>query len=354
MARVAVQGEQGEGGLATEPTQSRAAARRQSGSAIRRRDRLITLAGLAAIALAGALGYVAFPSDLGLLTRVISAALFVLSLDLVVGYCGIATLGHAALFGAGAYAVGITAAHGGWTEPLSLLVIGVAGGALAGLLSGVVVLRASGLPQLVLSIALVQLASALANKLSPITGGSDGLSGISPDPIFGAFAFDLFGVTGYWLGVLLLLVVFALLRLVVRSPFGLLCRGIREDPVRVRAMGARVTPPLVAMYVISGAVAGLAGGLSAVTTGVVGLDSLSFERSATALVMLVFGGAGTLFGALVGTVAFQVFEHVVSAANPFHWLILVGLLLILVVLFLPEGLQGLASRLMRALARVRR
>ncbi len=320
---------------------------RGAAAAIRRRDRRVTLAGLAAIAAAGALGFFAFPNDLGFLTRVVSAALFVLSLDLVVGYCGVATLGHAALFGAGAYGAGIAAVHGGWSGPIGLLSAGLAAGAAAGLISGIVVLRATGLPQLVLSIAVVQLAGALANKASTITGGSDGLSGISPDPLFGIFPFDLYGQTGYCLGLALLLGVYGLLRLVVRSPFGLLCRGIREDVIRVRAMGARITPPLVAMYGLSGAVAGLAGGLSALTTGVVGLDSVSFERSATALVMLVFGGAGTLAGGLVGTVAFQIFEHVVSAANPFHWLTLVGFLLIIVVLFLPEGLQGLVARLAR-------
>ena len=315
------------------------------GAGIRRRDRLVTLAGLAAIAVAGAIGFWLFPNDLGFLTRVISAALFVMSLDLVVGYCGIATLGHAALFGAGAYGAGIAAAHGGWTEPLGLLGAGMAAGLAAGLLSGVIVLRASGLPQLVLSIAVVQLAGALANKASGVTGGSDGLSGISPAALFGRFAFDLFGQTGYCLGIALLLLVYGLLRQVVRSPFGLLCRGIREDAVRIRAMGSRIKPTLVAMYGVSGLVAGIAGALSALTTGVVGLDSLGFERSATALVMLVFGGTGTLMGGLVGTVAFQIFEHVVSSANPFHWLTLVGLLLILVVLFLPEGLQGLWARL---------
>ena len=189
----------------------------------------------------------------------------------------------------------------------------------------------------------MQLASALANKLAFATGGSDGLSGISPEPVLGRFAFDLYGRTGYGLGILLLLAAWGILRAVVHSPFGLLCQGIRQDALRVGALGARVRPALVAMYVVSGMVAGLGGALAAVTTGVVGLDSVGFERSAGALVMLVFGGAGTLSGALVGALVFQVFEHVVSAANPFHWLTLVGLLLIVVVLFLPRGLQGLAG-----------
>ena len=145
-----------------------------------------------------------------------------------------------------------------------------------------------------------------------------------------------------------------MLQRVVRSPFGLLCRGIRQDPIRIRAMGAPIVPNLLKMYAVSGAVAGVAGALAAITTGVVGLDSLSFEWSATALVMLVLGGTGTLYGGLLGTVVFMVFQHVVSAENPFHWLIMLGALLIAVVLFVPRGLQDLPERLRRLRVRPRR
>lgn len=298
----------------------------------------------AVILVAGAAGYALFPDNLALLTRILSIALLVLSLDLVTGVCGIATLGHAALFGAGAYAAGIAAVRGA-NDPFAMLLIGALAGALAGAVSGAIIARARGLAQLVLSIALVQLAHEAANKASGITGGSDGLSGIEPLPLLGLFPFDLWSRTAYWLGIALVLVVFLALRALVRSPFGMLCRGIRQDPVRVAAMGGRVYPALVKMYAVSGAVAGLGGALSAISTQVVGLDSVGFTLSATALVMLVVGGVGTLAGALVGTVVFLGFEHVVSAADPFHWLTLVGLLLIAVVLFAPRGLVGLGMRL---------
>jgi branched-chain amino acid transport system permease protein len=300
-------------------------------------------AGLAAIFLAAAIGYLLFPDNLALLTRIIGIALLVLSLDLVTGYCGVATLGHAALFGAGAYAAGIASAHYGVTDPLLMTVAGIAGGAVAGLVCGVVILRAQGLPQLVLSIALVYLFHEFANKASDWTGGSDGLSGISADPLFGLFEFDLYGHTAYFLGVALLIIVFSLLRLLVRSPFGMLCRGIKEDPLRIRAMGASPKAALIRMYVISGAVAGVGGALNAISTQVVGLDSLSFTQSAEALVMLVLGGTGSLFGALAGTIIFMLFEDYVSAANPFHWLTIVGALLIAVVLFAPKGIYGTAA-----------
>ena len=307
-------------------------------------------AGVGAILVLGAIGYFAFADDLAFLTRVLAAILLVLSLDLVVGICGVATLGHAVPFGVGAYAAGIACVHG-LTEPVSLVLVGATAGAFAGLVSGALIARFNGLPQLVLSIALVQLVYALANKASSLTGGSDGLSGIAPAPVLGLFAFDLYGRTAYLFGLAVLVLVFVLLTRLVRSPFGLLCRGIREDPLRIHAMGARVYPALVKMYAISGAVAGVGGALAAITTGVVGLDSVSFERSAEALVMLVVGGTGTLTGALIGTLVFQAFEHVVSAANPFHWMTLVGLLLIGVVLFLPSGLQGIGALALRMLSR---
>lgn len=302
--------------------------------------------GLAAIIGCGIAGYVLFPDNLALLTRIIAVALLVLSLDLVTGYCGIATLGHAALFGAGAYGAGITAAHFDIASPLAMTGIGLVAGAVAGLVSGVVLLRAHGLAQLVLSIAVVHLFHEAANKASGWTGGSDGLSGIIPDPLLGLFEFDLWGRTVYVYAVVLLVVVFVLLRFIVHSPFGMLCRGIREDKIRVHAMGASVFGAQLRMFAISGAVAGVGGALNAISTQVVGLDSLSFTLSAEALVMLVLGGTGSLYGALVGTVAFMWFEDVVSAANPFHWLTMVGALLIAVVLFAPRGLYGSAAALL--------
>lgn len=289
--------------------------------------------------------YFLFPSSLALLTRIVAIMLLVLSIDLVTGFAGVATLGHAALFGAGAYAAGIAAAKFGITDPLLMLAIGAIAGMIAGALSSVVILRGHGLSQLVLSIAVVQLAHEGANKLSAWTGGSDGLSGIMPAPLFGLFRFDLWGRTAYVMAVVLLILVFLAVRMVVRSPFGMLCRGIKQDPLRVRAMGAPVYATLVQMYVISGAVAGLGGALSAIATKVVGLDSLSFNLSAEALVMLVLGGAGNLFGAMIGTLVFVWFEDLVSAINPFHWLTIVGALLICVVLFAPKGLTGAAMSL---------
>lgn len=299
--------------------------------------------GLLMVAIVGTVGYFLFPDDLAFLTRLISITFLVLSLDLVTGYCGVATLGQAALFGVSAYAVG-NACIAGMTSPLMLLAVGAFSGALMGLVSGALITRFQGLPQLVLSIAIGQLVSSLANKLSSLTGGSDGLSGITPAPIFGVFTFDMYSRTSYVFSLVTLAVAMTLLLRFVRSPFGLLCRGIKDDSLRALMIGASSYPRLVIMYGVSGLVAGLGGALMAINTGVVGLDSVSFERSAEVLVMLVLGGAGNLWGALAGAVIFQIFEHIVSAANPFHWMTLVGLLLIVIVIFAPRGIgHGIAA-----------
>lgn len=314
-----------------------------AGTAAKRRFGAGDLIGLGVILALAIVGFVLFPNNLALLTRIIAIAFLVLSLDLVTGYCGVATLGHAALFGAGAYAAGIASAHYGINDPIAMLAFGIVAGAIAGLICGAVILRAHGLPQLVLSIALIHLFHEFANKASSWTGGSDGLSGIAPSALIGLYEFDLWGRTAYVFGVVLLVLVFFILRLIVRSPFGMLCRAIKEDPIRIRSMGASPKAALMKMYVISGAVAGVGGALNAISTQVVGLDSLSFTMSAESLVMLVLGGTGSLFGALTGTIVFMFFEDVVSAANPFHWLTMVGALLIAVVLFAPKGLYGTAA-----------
>lgn len=279
--------------------------------------------------------YYLLQNDLGLMTRMIGMSLFTISLYLVVGIGGVATLGHAIVYGAGAYVAGYCAVHY-VQDPLILLLIGICAGAVAGAISGMLILHARGLPQMVLSIALVELAREGANKAQWLTGGSDGLTGISPDPVFGRFAFDIFGHTGYLLGLCLLVIVLFLVARISASPFGLACRAIAADEGRVRAMGINVYWNLMKLFIISGAIGGCGGAYVALATGVVGLDSLSFERSAEGLVMLVLGGTNSLAGAVIGTVLYITFEHITSAASPFHWLMIVGLLLVFVALGIPK------------------
>lgn len=301
-------------------------------------------AGALVLAAAGLAAFWMFPEDLGLLTRMVTTALFVLSLDLVLGYGGIASLGQAALFGTGAYAAGVAAVHM-IADPVLLLVVGAAAGGLMALATGALILRTSGLALLMLTIAVTQILHEIANKARDWTGGSDGLSGIDPAPVLGLFRFDLYGRTSYLFALAVLVLAVLVARRIVRSPFGLACRAVKDDPLRVAALGGSPRRHLVLLYGVAGVFAGTAGALSAVTAGIVGLDSLSFTWSAEALVMLVLGGAGRLHGALIGTVAFMGIHHVLASTDPFHWMLFIGLFLMAVVLFLPGGIASLPQRI---------
>ncbi|HBT34187.1 MAG TPA: branched-chain amino acid ABC transporter permease [Pusillimonas sp.] len=289
-----------------------------------------------------------FPGSLLMLTHIAIMAILVMSLDLVTGYAGLPTLGHAAMFGMGAYSAGLFARHFS-PDPLLGLMVGAGSGALIAFVSGLFLVRYQGLAFLMLTIAVTLILQSLANSLQGITGGDNGLTGYDISPLLGHFNFDMFGVTGYWYCMIAMLVCYAVLRRIMRSPFGLCCVGIRENRERMAANGTRIYPHLVRLYVIAGFVAGVAGALSAQVTQVVSLDSLGFELSAEALVMLVLGGLGTLTGAIIGTSLYSIIHHYAATANPFHWLFVIGGLLMLVV-FLPKGLvQRYISRVNRSL-----
>lgn len=298
------------------------------------------------VGLAGIAGFYLFPYNLGFLTRILIMVIMVLSLDLVLGYGGIATLGHAALFGTGAYAAGLFAVHVS-AAPLPGLVVGAVAGAAIALVSGLALMRAQGLTLLMLSIAVAQVMQEVANKASPITGGSDGLMGISMSPILGFFGFDFIGKTGYWYALIVMLAVLLFLKMVVASPFGLSARGIQESAPRMRAIGTPVYWRLVAVYTLGGAIAGVAGALSAQITELVSLQSYSFSLSAEVLIMLVLGGVGRLYGAIIGTVIFMAVHQIAATIDPFNWLFIIGGLVLVVVYFEPEGFLGFPARLRR-------
>lgn len=277
-------------------------------------------------------------------TQVMIQVAFVLSLDLALGYGGIDSLGHVAFFGMGAYAAGLYAMYVS-TEPITGLLVAGCVGALTGLATGPLVLRTRGLTLVMLTLAVATMIEQLANAnaMKPVTGGADGLFGFKIAPVFGLFPFDLAGRTAYWYALGVVAVVFFVSKVVVNSPFGLAIRGIRDNPVRMRMLGVKVTSRLVTLYCISGALAAIAGGLSAQVTKLVGLDSLAFLLSGNALVMLILGGAGNLYGAMVGATLFVVLSDRAAAVDPFNWLFAIGLLLILAVRFAPQGIVGLVT-----------
>ena len=283
----------------------------------------------------GLLAWWALPEQLGLFTRIAITALFVLSLDLVVGVAGLATLGHAVLFGVGAYAAGIFALRV-QVDPMVGLAVGAGAGSLLALASGAFLLRYHGFTFLMLTVAVAQIVASLAQKARDWTGGDDGLSGFTMGPLLGRFAFDLEGKTAALYALAVLAVGLYVARRVVDSPFGLAVRGIHENRARMAALGTPVVRRLLAMYTLAGALAGAAGALSAQTNAIVGLDSLSFALSAEALVMLILGGAGRLHGALIGAAVFTLLHHTAASINPYHWLFIIGAALMAVVLLPPQ------------------
>jgi branched-chain amino acid transport system permease protein len=279
------------------------------------------------------------PGYLVLGSQILIVSLFAMSLDLLLGYAGIVSLGHAAFFGLGAYTAGLLAAHG-WGEPLTGLLGAAAIAAIFGFVVSFLVVRGEDLARLMVTLGVGLLLFEAANRAAFITGGVDGLSGVTMWKVLGVFPFDLAGKTGFLYSYAVLLLIFLVLRRVVDSPFGLSLVGIRENRKRMDAIGAPVNRRLVAVFTLGATVAGVAGALLAQTTQFVGLDTLGFERSADLLIMVVVGGTGRLYGAIVGTLVFMVAQDYLSGINPVYWQFWLGLLLILIVFFARGGVLG--------------
>ena len=299
--------------------------------------------------LAAAACYFLFPGYRVLASQVFITALFALSLDLVLGYAGILTLGHAAFFGVGAYTAGLLAAHG-WGEPLSGLVAAAALAAVAGFAVSFLVVRGGDLARLMVTLGIGLLLYEAANRAAWLTGGVDGLQGVTMAKLLGVFAFDLEGDTAFVYSLAVLFALFVAARRLVASPFGLSLRGIRENRARMPAIGAPVRKRLVAAFTIGAAMAGVAGALLAQTTQFVGLDSLGFNRSADVMIMLVLGGTGRLYGALIGTALFMLAQDYLSGMNPVYWQFWLGLLLVALVFVARGGILGAVERLQRRFA----
>lgn len=287
-----------------------------------------------------------FPDYRSFGTSVLIMSLFALSLSLILGFAGIVSLGHAVYFGVGAYVAG-RLALAGWQEPISgVLAAGAVAGVLAGLL-GLGILRLTGLPLLMATLALGVLFFEAANKATSITGGDDGLFGITLQPLLGTFEWTIFGTVQYLYALAWLAIMFILVRRVVASPFGLSLEGIRENRLRMKMLGTAVLRQLVLTYAASGFIAGVAGALSAQTSAFVGLQVLSIETSVDVLVMVVLGGVGSIYGGLIGAPIYLIVKYIAQQWNPFYWMIIVGVLLMAITVFAKDGIIGLATRLPR-------
>lgn len=300
---------------------------------------------LAAIAV-----YLVFPGYLPLAAQIMATILFALSADLVLGYAGIVTLGQAAFFGTGAYTAGILAAHG-WGEPLTGLVAAAATAAAVGLASGFVILRSSGLTLLMQTLVVASLLSEAAYKASAVTGGDDGLQGMQVWPLFGRFSFGLYGHTAFFYCLAVLFLCWLLVRRIVHSAFGRSLTGIRENVGRMHAIGAPVMRRRLVAYTISAALAGVSGALIAQTTGFVGIDSLSLERSGTVLIMLIIGGVGRLYGAFIGVPLYMIAQDRFSSVDPVYWYFWIGVLMVALVMFRTADKTAISGRIREALRR---
>ena len=298
--------------------------------------------------LATLLPFVLTPSYLVLASQIAITALFVLSLDLILGFCGIVSLGHAAYFGVGAYTAGLISKYG-WGEPVTgLIAAGIAAG-LFGYLTSFIIARFRHLALIMITLGIGLVLQEAANSASWLTGGFDGLQGIHTWPLFGKIRFDLYGYSAYSYALAGLFLIFLVARRLIHSPFGLALRGIRENGLRMPAIGASVHGHIQTIYTIAAVIAGIAGALLAQTTETVSLEALGFQRSADVLVMLILGGTGRLYGGLIGAAVYMVARDQFSGINPQYWYFWIGLLLIGVVMLLPNGILGGLTHLARRL-----
>ena len=285
------------------------------------------------------------PEYLSLGARVWTYILFALSLDLIVGYSGIITLGHSAFFGVGAYVCGILAAKLGVSEPLELLIVSGLSAGLLGLLTGAVILRTTKLTQLMLTLAIAALCLEVANKATSITGGADGLSGVSIAPVLGMFRFDLYGKTAYLWSLSMTFIGWWVIRRIIYSPLGVSMVGIRENSARMLAVGVNVYARQLKIYTFAAFVAGIAGAMLTQTNQFVGLNVLGFEPSGELLVMLILGGVGRIYGAFVGPFIFIIAQDYLAKQFPEYWNFGIGVLLIVVVFYARGGILGLIDQI---------
>jgi branched-chain amino acid transport system permease protein len=292
-----------------------------------------------------------FPSKHLILTETAILALFALSLDLILGYAGIISLGQAAFFGLAGYCAGLLAKYGIVDEPIVALILSGLVAAALGFITSFLVLRGSDLTRLMVTLGVALMLGELANRFSNITGGADGLQGINIAPIFGRFRFDMFGHTGYIYSLAVLFVCFVVARRIVYSPFGLSLRALKGNPLRAAAIGIPVNRRLIMIYTASAGFAGIAGGLLTQTTAFCSLDVLSLERSADLLLVLIIGGTGYLYGGLIGAVIYKFLQDWIASLTPQYWQFWIGFVLVVIVLVGRERVERWTTALREGISR---
>ncbi len=272
-----------------------------------------------------------------IINEIAIVALFALSLDIILGYTGIVSLGHAAFFGMGAYSAALFAKHI-HPDPLIGMAVGIGTATVLGAICSVTIQRGTDLTRLMVTLGVGLILMELANKLDWLTGGADGLQGVMMGPVLGRFEFDLYGQVAAWYSISILLVVFVLARRFVGSPFGATLKAIRDNRLRAMAIGIPVASRLAVAYTVAAAAAGAAGALLAQTTGFASLDVFEFHRSADVMLVLVIGGVGWLYGGVAGALIFKLMQDFISSITPQYWTFWIGLFLVVLVLVGRERL----------------
>ena len=281
-----------------------------------------------------------FPDKYLILKDTAILALFALSLDLILGYAGIISLGQAAFFGVAGYFSGLVAKYGIIDEPIIALVCSGLVAAAFGFVTSFLVLRGSDLTRLMVTLGVSLMLGEIANRYANITGGADGLQGVDIAPILGRWNFDLYGHNGYVYCLIVLFVCFVIARRIVYSPFGLSLRAVKGNALRAAAIGIPVKWRLVAIYTIAAGFAGIAGGLLTQTTAFCSLDVFSLDRSADLLLVLIIGGTGYLYGGLIGAVIYKFLQDWIATLTPQYWQFWIGLVLVVIVLVGRERVEG--------------
>jgi branched-chain amino acid transport system permease protein len=286
-----------------------------------------------------------------ILTEIAWLGLFALSLDLILGYAGIISLGHAAFFGFGAYTAALLAKHEIINEPIVALLISGCAAMVLGFATSFLVLRGSDLTRLMVTLGVALVLRELANRYGWLTGGADGLQGVSVKPVLGLFRFDMFGHTGYAYCLTVLFTLFLIARRLVNSPFGLSLLSVKSNPLRSSAIGISVDARLVAIYTVAAGYAGTAGALLAQTTAFASLEVFSFDRSADLLLVLIIGGAGYLYGGLIGAIIFKFMQDYLSTLTPQYWPFWIGLVLVIIVLVGRDRMTSWTAPIRRSIGR---
>ena len=293
-----------------------------------------------AVLLFGAAPFFLASFHISLLTEILILAIFALSLNILVGYTGLVSLGHAAFFGAGAYAAGLIGQHVS-AEIITTLLGGVLVSFMLALVVGIFCMKVNGFYFLMLTLAFSQMIYSFIYQSTTWTGGSNGLTGIPTPSLLGLELSNIVWV--FYVTAILFLLLYAGISIFVKSPFGRVLVGIKENETRLKSMGYNTKIYRYVAFVISGTLGGLSGVLFTYFNGFIAPTNVYWTMSGTVLIMVLIGGAGTMIGPVLGAALIVILETVIATYTDM-WMLLLGVIFIFFVIFLPEGIYGVWQR----------